>query len=147
MVSVKMRDGAVHAGVSISTVLNVLSESAASREIPFLPTASISHLSGAVSPREGWRTIAKVSCCRDERSEDLLVRPSTPHPKESFLCRLAAPSFPVLASWSRDVPETPGFVTIDHRVGAFRAVQHLLEPGHRCMVYVESGDGGSNQVR
>ena len=42
MVPVKMCDVAVHAGVmSITTISNVLRESAASCEIPFLPTASM----------------------------------------------------------------------------------------------------------
>jgi hypothetical protein len=126
MVSVKMCDGAVHTRVSISTVSNVLSESAASREIPSLPTASRCHLSGTVSPREERRTIAEISRYRDERVEGLLVCTSTPYQEEQFLCRLATLSSPVLAIWSQDVPETIRCAAIDHRVGASQAIQHLL---------------------
>lgn len=101
MVLVKMRNGAVLVRVSISTVSNLLSESAASCEIPFLTTASMYHLLGTVPLCEKRRTIAEISRYQDEHIEDLLVCTSTPHQAEMFLCRPAASSSPVIAIWSR----------------------------------------------
>lgn len=195
MVSVKMRDVALHAGVSISTVSKVLSGSPASREIP-LPTiervrqvaadlryipnavarnlrtqrtreiglvlgmetypepaaltldgtfllslinaAAACHLPGVVVyPREEQKTIADVSRYLDGRIEGLLVRASTPHQEEQLLRHLASSPLPVVAIWSQNVPETIGYVDIDHRAGAYQAVQYLLELGHRRIAYVE----------
>ena len=195
MASVKMRDVAVHAGVSVSTVSKVLSGSSASREIPsatiervrqvaaslgYIPNAvarslrtqrtreiglvlgletypepaaltldgtfllslvnaaSACHLPGVVVyPREEQRTISDVSRYLDGRIEGLLVRASTPHQEEQLLHRLASSPLPVVAIWSQNVPETIGYVDIDHRAGAYLATQHLLELGHRCIAYVE----------
>jgi LacI family transcriptional regulator len=190
-----MRDVAVRAGVSISTVSKVLSGSAASREIPFatverihqvaadlgyipnavarslrtqrtreiglvlgmetypepaaltldgsfllslINAASACHLPGiVVYPREEQTIISNVSRYLDGRIEGLLVRASTPHQEEQLLRRLASSPLPVVAIWSQDVPETIGYVDIDHRAGAYQAVQHLLELGHRRIAYVE----------
>lgn len=195
MASVKMRDVALQAGVSISTVSKVLSESAASSEIPpptiervrqaaaelgYIPNAvarnlrkqrtreiglvlgmetypepaaltldgtfllslidaaAACHLPGViVYPREEQRTISDISRYLDGRIEGLLVRASTPHQEEQLLRRLASSPLPVVAIWSQNVPETIGYVDIDHRAGAYQAVQHLLEIGHRRIAYVE----------
>lgn len=195
MASVKMRDVALQAGVSISTVSKVLSESAAASEIPlatmervrqaaaelgYIPNvvarnlrkqrtreiglvlgmetypepaaltldgtfllslidaASACHLPGViVYPREEQQTISDVSRYLDGRIEGLLVRASTPHQEEQLLRRLASSPLPVVAIWSQDVPGTIGYVDIDHRAGAYQAVQHLLNLGHRRIAYVE----------
>src|SRR6185437_4011517 len=79
-----------------------------------------------------------VSRYLDGRIEGLLVRASTPHQEEELLRHLASSPLPVVAIWSQDVPETIGYVDIDHRAGAYQAVQHLLELGHRRIAYVES---------
>lgn len=195
MVSVKMRDVALRAGVSISTVSKVLSGNLAAREIP-LPTiervrqaaadlgyipnavarnlrtrrtheiglvlgmetypepaaftldgtfllslidaASASQLPGVVVyPRGDQKTILDVSRYLDGRIEGLLVRTSTPYLEEQLLRRLALSPLPIVAIWSRDVPENVGYVDIDNYTGAYQAVQHLLELGHRCIAYVE----------
>jgi LacI family transcriptional regulator len=195
MVAVKMRDVALYAGVSISTVSKVLSESAASREIPgatiervrqaaadlgYIPNvvarslraqrtreiglvlgmetypepaaltldgtfllslinaASACHLPGVVIyPREEQRTISDVSRYLDGRIEGLLVRASTPHQEAQLLRHLASSPLPVVVIWSQNVPETIGYVDIDHQAGAYQAVRHLLDLGHRCIAYVE----------
>jgi DNA-binding LacI/PurR family transcriptional regulator len=45
---------------------------------------------------------------------------------------------PVVAIWSQQVPDTIGYVDIDHCAGAYQALQHLLELGHRRIAYVEA---------
>ncbi len=196
MASVKMRDVAAHAGVSVSTVSKILSGSAASSQIPshtiervrqiaaqlgYIPNAvarnlrtqrtreigivlgkenypeaaaltldgafllglvnaaTACHLPGVVVyPREENRTIADVSRYLDGRIDGLLVRASTPHQEEQLLRLLAESPLPVVAIWSQDVPETIGYVDVNHRAGAYQAVHYLLELGHRRIGYVES---------
>jgi LacI family transcriptional regulator len=196
MASVKMRDVAAHAGVSISTVSKILSGSAASNQIPshtiervrqiaaqlgYIPNAvarnlrtqrtreigivlgkenypaaaaltldgafllglvnaaTACHLPGVVVyPREENRTIADVSRYLDGRIDGLLVRASTPHQEEQLLRLLAESPLPVVAIWSQDVPETIGYLDVNHRAGAYQAVHYLLELGHRRIAYVES---------
>jgi len=190
-----MRDVAIHAGVSTSTVSKVLSGGSASREIPqatiervrqvaadlgYIPNAvarnlrtqrtreigvvlgmetypepaaltldgsfllslinaaSACHLPGViVYPREEQTVISDISRYLDGRIEGLLVRASTPHQEEQLLRRLASAPLPVVAIWSQDVPETIGYVDVDHGAGAYQAVRHLLELGHRRIAYVE----------
>ncbi len=96
------------------------------------------HLPGVVVyPREENRVIADVSRYLDGRIEGLLVRASTPHQEEQLLHLLAASPLPVVAIWTQDVPDTVGYVDVDHYAGAYQAVQYLLELGHRCIAYVE----------
>jgi LacI family transcriptional regulator len=196
MASVKMRDVAAQAGVSVSTVSKILSRSAASNQIPphtiervrriaaelgYIPNAvarnlrtqrtreigivlgkenypeaaaltldgafllglinaaAACHLPGVVVyPREENGTIEDVSRYLDGRIEGLLVRASTPHQEEQLLRLLAESPLPVVAIWSQDVPETVGYVDIDHRAGAYQAVHYLSELGHRRIAYAES---------
>jgi LacI family transcriptional regulator len=104
-----------------------------------ISAASSSHLPGVVIyPREEKATISDISRYLDGRIEGLLVRVSTPHQEDRLLSLLAGSPLPVVAIWSQDVPDTIGYVDIDHRAGAYKAVQHLLELGHRRIAYVEA---------
>jgi LacI family transcriptional regulator len=195
MAVVKMRDVALRAGVSVSTVSKVLSGSAAVSEITtrtiervrqaaaelgYVPNgvarslrtrrtheigvvmgmetypepaaftldgtfllglmnaASACHLQGVVVyPREEDHIITDISRYLDGRIEGLLVRASTPHQEEQLLRLLGASPLPTVAIWSQDVPETVGYVDIDHHAGAYDAIRYLLELGHRRIAYVE----------
>lgn len=96
------------------------------------------HLPGmVVYPRERSSSISDVSRYLDGRIEGLLVRSSTPHHEERLLSLLARSPLPVVAVWTQEVPETVGFVDVDHRTGAYQAVRHLLDLGHRRIAYVE----------
>jgi DNA-binding LacI/PurR family transcriptional regulator len=90
-----------------------------------------------VYPREENQTITDISRYLDGRIEGLLVRASSPHQEEQLLRSLASSHLPVVAIWSQDVLDPIGFVDIDHRLGAYLAVQHLLDLGHRRIAYVE----------
>jgi LacI family transcriptional regulator len=104
-----------------------------------ISAATTDHLPGiVVYPREQNHTIGNVARYLDGRIEGLLVRASTPHQEEQLLRLLAASSLPVVAIWSQDVPETIGYVDVDHRGGAYQAIRHLLDLGHRRIAYVES---------
>lgn len=99
---------------------------------------AVHHLPGiVVYAREKTSTIANVARYLDGRIEGLLVRSSTPHQEEHLLSLLAQSLLPVVAIWTQAVPETVGYVDVDHRAGAYQAVQHLLELGHRHIAYVE----------
>lgn len=96
------------------------------------------HLPGiVVYPREKSNTIANVSRYLDGRIDGLLVRSSTPHQEEQLLSLLARSPLPVVAIWTQDVPDTVGYVDVDHRAGAYQAVAHLLALGHQHIAYVE----------
>jgi len=100
--------------------------------------AAACHLPGVVVyPREENRVIADVSRYLDGRIEGLLVRSSTPHQEEQLLRLLAESPLPVVAIWTQDVPDSVGYVDVDHRAGAYQAIQHLLDLGHRRIAYIE----------
>jgi LacI family transcriptional regulator len=99
---------------------------------------SVHDLSGIVIyAREKASTISNVAHFLDGRIEGLLVRSSTPHQEEQVLRLLAQSRLPVVAIWTQEVPDTVGYVDVDHRAGAYQAVQYLLELGHRRIAYVE----------
>ncbi len=97
-----------------------------------------SHLPGVVIyPREQNSTISDISRYLDGRIDGLLVRASTPHQEEQLLSLLAHSSLPVVAIWSQNVPETIGYIDIDHRAGAYQAVHYLITLGHQRIAYIE----------
>jgi DNA-binding LacI/PurR family transcriptional regulator len=103
-----------------------------------IDAAAACHLPGVVVyPREENRVIADVSRYLDGRIEGLLVRSSTPHQEEQLLRLLSQSPLPVVAVWTQEVPDTVGYVDVNHRAGAYQAVQYLLELGHRRIAYVE----------
>jgi DNA-binding LacI/PurR family transcriptional regulator len=100
--------------------------------------AAICHLPGViVYPREENSVIADISRYLDGRIDGLLVRSSTPHQEEQLLRLLAGSPLPVVAIWTQDVPDTVGYVDVDHVAGARQAIEYLLELGHRRIAYVE----------
>jgi LacI family transcriptional regulator len=103
-----------------------------------IDAAAVCHLPGVVVyPREENGVIADISRYLDGRIDGLLVRSSTPHQEEQLLRLLAESPLPVVAIWTQDVPETVGYVDVDHFAGASQAVKYLLELGHRRIAYVE----------
>lgn len=103
-----------------------------------MDAVAVHHLPGiVVYAREKASTIANVARYLDGRIEGLLVRSSTPHQEEQLLSLLARSLLPVVAIWTQEVPDTVGYVDVNHRAGAYQAVQHLLELGHRRIAYVE----------
>lgn len=102
-----------------------------------IDAAAVCHLPGVVVyPRQ--EESVDISRYLDGRIEGLLVRFSTPHQEERLLHQLAQTPLPVVAIWTQDVPEVVGYVDVDHQGGAYQAVQHLLELGHRRIAYVEA---------
>ncbi|GHO83478.1 LacI family DNA-binding transcriptional regulator [Dictyobacter formicarum] len=107
--------------------------------IGLMEAVATCHLPGmVVYPRERSSSIADVARYLDGRIEGLLVRSSTPHHEELLLSLFARSPLPVVAVWTQEVPDTVGFVDVDHRAGAYQAVRHLLDLGHRRIAYVES---------
>jgi len=72
----------------------------------------------------------------DGRIDGLLVRCALR--SDDPLLHLVEPArLPMVALWRQDVPAGVGFADIDHRGGAFQAVQHLLRLGHRRIAYFD----------
>ena len=71
----------------------------------------------------------------DGRIDGLLVRCGMP--QEAQLLSLIDPArLPLVAVWRQEVPEGVGFVDADHHGGAYRAVRHLLDLGHRRIAFL-----------
>ena len=71
----------------------------------------------------------------DGRIDGLLIRCDTA--QEARLLSLIDPArLPLVAVWWQKVPDGVGFVDADHQGGAYRAVRHLLDLGHRRIAFL-----------
>ncbi|HWE61502.1 MAG TPA: LacI family DNA-binding transcriptional regulator [Chloroflexota bacterium] len=71
----------------------------------------------------------------DGRIDGLLVRCGMQ--QEAQLLSLIEPArLPLVAVWRQEVPDGVGFVDADHYGGAYRAVRHLLDLGHRRIAFL-----------
>lgn len=71
----------------------------------------------------------------DGRIDGLLVRSSL-RSDEALLRCLTPLRLPLVLMWRQSAPDHAGYADVDHRGGAFLAVQHLLELGHRRITYL-----------
>lgn len=79
----------------------------------------------------------------DGRIDGLLVRLhwST---EDALFNRLDPLRLPLVAIWRQDVPANVGYADVDHRGGAFLAVQHLVGLGHTRVAYFGPSLEGSS---
>jgi DNA-binding LacI/PurR family transcriptional regulator len=75
----------------------------------------------------------------DGRIDGLLVRCTTPE-EEQLLTLIDPGRLPLVAVWRQIVPDGVGFVDADHFGGAYEAVQHLLNLGHRRIAFLGPQD-------
>lgn len=75
----------------------------------------------------------------DGRIDGLLVRCTTKE-EEQLLTLLDPARLPFLVVWRQDVPPGVGFVDVDHFGGAYAAVRHLLDLGHRRIAFLSPPD-------
>ena len=75
----------------------------------------------------------------DGRIDGLLVRCTTPE-EEQLLALIDPARLPLVAVWRQTVPDGVGFVDADHFGGAYRAVRHLLDLGHRRIAFLGPPD-------
>ncbi len=71
----------------------------------------------------------------DGRIDGLLIR-CTASEEEQLLELIDPARLPLVAVWLQTVPDGVGFVDADHYGGAYRAVQHLLDLGHRRIAFL-----------
>lgn len=76
----------------------------------------------------------------DGRVDGLLVS-CNPLRGHELLHALAAARLPVVALWTQQAPPGLSAVDVDHRAGTRQATRHLLDLGHRHIVFYGAGRG------